>query len=55
MGESLHTYRGHRSWVRSVSVRPDNQVIAIISTAGAIMLWACQSGQCLKTLTGHAQ
>jgi WD40 repeat protein len=51
--QCVRTLMGHTSWVRSVVVSPNGQVLASGSGDRTIKIWSMQTGELLKTLTGH--
>jgi WD40 repeat protein len=52
-GECVRTLSEHESWVQTLSVSPDGQMLASGSRDKTIKLWDWQMGECLQTLTGH--
>lgn len=46
-------FRGHQSYVLSVSYSPDGRTIASASSGKTINLWEAETGKELGTLMGH--
>lgn len=49
----VQTLTGHTSWVRSVAISPDGQILASGSGDKTVKLWDFKTGRLLHTLTGH--
>jgi WD40 repeat protein len=53
-GKYLRTLNGHHGAVKSISVSPDNQLIASGSEDNTIKIWSLPDGKELRTLDGHS-
>lgn len=51
----IRTLIGHASWVTSVCVSPDRELLASGSLDDTICLWHVESGMLLRTLVGHTR
>jgi WD40 repeat protein len=49
----VKTLTGHTSWVRSVAISPDGQILASGSGDKTVKLWDFKTGRLLHTLAGH--
>ncbi len=48
------TLRGHTDCIGRIAWSPDGRMLASPSDDKTIRLWDAETGQCLRTLTGHA-
>ncbi|MFN6478124.1 protein kinase domain-containing protein, partial [Nostoc sp. DedQUE07] len=53
-GQFLRTLTGHSSWVSSVTISSDGQILASGSGDKTIKLWSVTTGKEIRTLTGHS-
>ncbi|QHG19975.1 hypothetical protein GJB62_13030 [Nostoc sp. ATCC 53789] len=53
-GQFLRTLTGHSSWVSSVTISSDDQILASGSGDKTIKLWSVTTGKEIRTLTGHS-
>ena len=49
----LRTLRGHEDVIGRIAWSPDGRVLASSSEDETIRLWNAETGECLRTLTGH--
>lgn len=49
----VYIMSGHRGWVTSVSVSPDQQSVASVSTDGRLKIWDISTGQTSVTCQNH--
>jgi len=49
----VYIMSGHRGWVTSVSVSPDQQSVASVSTDGRLKIWDISTGQARVTCQNH--
>ena len=58
-GEMIKELKGHKYFVESVAVSPNNEYIASGSSLsrniGQICIWNIESGECLKTIKAHTE
>ena len=52
-GTCIKTFTGHNSWVRSVAISPDGQIIASSSDDPTIRMWDIDTGKCREIQTPH--
>jgi len=52
-GKTVYQMSGHRGWVTSVSVSPDQQRVASVSTDGRLKIWDISKGECTTTCQNH--
>jgi len=52
-GKTCYQMSGHRGWVTSVSVSPDQQRVASVSTDGRLKIWEISKGECTTTCQNH--
>ena len=52
-GACCQTFQEHTSWVRSIALSADGQLIVFGSSDGSIKVWDAQSGVFRQTLLGH--
>ena len=50
----LHTLQGHQDVITRIAWSPDGRLLASPSVDRTIFLWKAQTGQFLRTLTGHS-
>lgn len=51
----LHTIQGHSSWVMSVAISPNKQILVSGGLDDKIKIWNLQTGELLHALTGHSK
>jgi TIR domain/WD domain, G-beta repeat len=51
--QSLRTFSGHRSWVKSIAITPDGKHVISGSSDNTVKVWELASGREIQTLTGH--
>lgn len=51
----VNTIAAHSSWVTSVAISPNKQIVASGSLEDQIKIWNIQTGELLQTLAGHAK
>jgi WD40 repeat protein/predicted Ser/Thr protein kinase len=52
-GELSHTIKAHSSWVRSLAISPDGDILASSSNDKTIRLWDLKQGVRKRTIEGH--
>lgn len=52
-GKTVYQMSGHRGWVTSVSVSPDQQRVASVSTDSRLKIWDISKGECTTTSQNH--
>ncbi|NJM63330.1 MAG: WD40 repeat domain-containing protein [Oscillatoriales cyanobacterium RU_3_3] len=52
-GTEIQTFKGHGSWVKSISFSPDGKTLASASFDRAIKLWNVADGKEIATFEGH--
>ncbi len=51
--QGVHTFTGHTSWVYSVPISPDSQILASVCH-NQILIWNLKTGQQINILSGHS-
>jgi len=51
----VHTLTGHTSWVMSVAISPNKQIVASGGLDDQIKIWHPQTGELLHNLSGHTK
>ena len=51
----VRTLRGHTGWIGRIAWSPDERLLASPSDDQTIRLWDAGTGECLRTLEGHAE
>lgn len=52
-GKLIHTIKAHSSWVRSLAISPDGEILASSSNDKTIRLWDLKQGVRKRTIEGH--
>ncbi|ONH68843.1 Nuclear distribution protein PAC1 [Cyberlindnera fabianii] len=52
-GTLVKTLIGHKSWVKDLAFHPNGKILVSCSDDKSIKLWDLETGDCVRTLTGH--
>ncbi|MGB3534856.1 MAG: serine/threonine-protein kinase [Microcoleaceae cyanobacterium] len=52
-GKLIHTIKAHSSWVRSLAISPNGEILASSSNDKTIRLWDLEQGVRKRTIEGH--